>query len=124
MNAKQKIYKELFSTMKVDLSSVNDLKKSISEIKGGISAVEEIGNELAKELGNAQRTKNRLGGAVKSILSYGVFVKKQISDFNSKAKDLGLDVSSVKEIKELERLQQDIKEYQDFYNKLGKIPTF
>lgn len=109
---------------KVELASLKELQKSISDIKGGISEVEKRGNQLANELGQAQKTKNALGDSVKSILSYGQFVKSQIDDFKNKAKDLGVDVSNVKELKELEDLQKSIKEYQTFFNGLGKIPTF
>lgn len=109
---------------KVELASLKELQKSISDIKGGISEVEKRGNQLANELGQAQKTKNALGDSVKSILSYGQFVKSQIDDFKNKAKDLGVDVSNVKELKELEDLQKSIKDYQTFFNGLGKIPTF
>lgn len=109
---------------KVELASLKELQKSISDIKGGISEVEKRGNQLANELGQAQRTKNALGDSVKSILSYGQFTKSQIEDFKNKAKDLGVDVSNVKELKEIEDLQKSIKEYQTFFNGLGKIPTF
>lgn len=111
-------------THKIELASLKELQKSISDIKGGISEVEKRGNQLANELGQAQRTKNALGDSVKSILSYGQFTKSQIDDFKNKAKDLGVDVSNVKELKELEDLQKTIKEYQSFFNGLGKIPTF
>jgi chromosome segregation ATPase len=123
------VFSKLFSktelgTHKVELASVKELQKSISDINGGISEVEKRGNQLASELGQAQKTKNALGDSVKSILSYGQFVKTQIDDFKVKAKDLGVDVSNVKELKDLEQLQKQIKEYQTFYNGLGKIPTF
>ena len=119
----KKIFTKLGSH-KVELASLKELQKSISDIKGGISEVEKIGNRLANELGQAQRTKNALGNSVKSILSYGQITKSQIDDFKNKAKDLGVDVSNVKELKELEDLQKTIKEYQSFFNGLGKIPTF
>lgn len=119
-----KLFKADLASQKVELASVKELQKSISDINSGIGAVEKIGNQLANELGQAQKTKNALGDAVKSILSYGQFTKTQIDEFNSKAKDLGVDVSNVKEVKELEQLQKTIKEYQYFFNGLGKIPTF
>lgn len=109
---------------RVELASLKELQKSISDIKGGISEVEKRGNQLANELGQAQKTKNALADSVKSILSYGQFTKSQIDDFKNKAKDLGVDVSNVKELKELEDLQKTIKDYQTFFNGLGKIPTF
>ena len=121
----KKIGNKLFlGTQKVELASLKELQKSISDIKGGISEVEKRGNQLANELGQAQRTKNALGDSVKSILSYGQFTKSQIDDFKTKAKDLGVDVSNVKELKEIEDLQKSIKDYQTFFNGLGKIPTF
>ena len=119
----QKIGNKLFlGTQKVELASVKELQKSISDINSGIGAVEKIGNQLASELSKAQQTKNSLGDSVKSILSLGEFVKSQINDFNAKAKDLGVDVSNVKEVKELEQLQKTIKEYQSFFNGIAKIP--
>jgi predicted nucleic acid-binding Zn-ribbon protein len=119
----KRIGNKLFlGTHKVELASVKELQKSISDINGGIAEVEKRGNQLASELTKAQQTKNALGDSVKSILSLGEFVKSQINDFNTKAKDLGVDVSNVKEVKELEQLQKTIKEYQSFFNGLGKIP--
>ena len=119
-----KLFKTELGLHKIDLASLKELQKSISDIKGGISEVEKRGNQLANELGQAQKTKNALGDSVKSILSYGQFTKSQIDDFKTKAKDLGVDVSNVKELKEIEDLQKSIKDYQTFFNGLGKIPTF
>jgi predicted nucleic acid-binding Zn-ribbon protein len=119
-----KLFKTELGTQKVELASLKELQKSISDIKGGISEVEKRGNQLAKELSQAEKTKFALGDSVKSILSYGQFTKSQIDDFKTKAKDLGVDVSNVKELKELEDLQKLIKDYQTFFNGLGKIPTF
>lgn len=119
-----KLFKTELGLHKIDLASLKELQKSISDIKGGISEVEKRGNQLANELGQAQKTKNALGDSVKSILSYGQFTKSQIDDFKTKAKDLGVDVSNVKELKEIEDLQKSIKDYQNFFNGLGKIPTF
>lgn len=119
-----KLFKTELGSHKIDLASLKELQKSISDIKGGISEVEKRGNQLANELGQAQKTKNALGDSVKSILSYGQFTKSQIDDFKTKAKDLGVDVSNVKELKEIEDLQKSIKDYQTFFNGLGKIPTF
>ena len=125
----KQVFSKLFpktelGTHEIALASVKELQKSISDINGGISEVEKRGNQLASELGKAQQTKNALGDSVKSILSYGQFVKTQIDEFKKQANDLGLDANNVKEIKTLEDLQKSIKDYQTFYNKLGTIPTF
>jgi trans-2-enoyl-CoA reductase len=117
--------KQVFSKLfKTELASVKELQKSISDINSGIGSVEKIGNQLASELAKAQQTKNALGDSVKSILSYGQFVKTQIDEFKKQANDLGLDANNVKEINTLENLQKSIKDYQTFFNQLGKIPTF
>jgi chromosome segregation ATPase len=117
--------KQVFSKLfKTELASVKELQKSISDINSGIGSVEKIGNQLATELAKAQQTKNALGDSVKSILSYGQFVKTQIDEFKKQANDLGLDANNVKEINTLENLQKSIKDYQTFFNQLGKIPTF
>jgi chromosome segregation ATPase len=125
----KQVFSKLFpktelGTHEIELASVKELQKSISDINGGISEVEKRGNQLASELGKAQQTKNALGDSVKSILSYGQFVKTQIDEFKKQANDLGLDANNVKEIKTLEDLQKSIKDYQTFYNQLGTIPTF
>jgi chromosome segregation ATPase len=125
----KQVFSKLFpktelGTHEIALASVKELQKSISDINGGISEVEKRGNQLASELGKAQQTKNALGDSVKSILSYGQFVKTQIDEFKKQANDLGLDANNVKEIKTLEDLQKSIKDYQTFYNQLGTIPTF
>ncbi len=117
------LFKTELASQKVELASVKELQKSISDIKSGIGAVEKIGSQLASELAKAQSTKNAMGDSIKSIDSLGLFADNQIKDFLNKAKDLGVDVSNIVEIKQIESLQKDIKDYKAYYNTLGKIPN-
>ena len=117
------LFKTELASQKFELASVKELQKSISDIKSGIGAVEKIGSQLASELAKAQSTKNAMGDSIKSIDSLGLFADNQIKDFLNKAKDLGVDVSNIVEIKQIESLQKDIKDYKAYYNTLGKIPN-
>jgi predicted nucleic acid-binding Zn-ribbon protein len=126
MSTEKLVFSQLFkmelATQKVELASIKELQKIVSDINNSFSAIEKIGNQLGTELAQAQKTKNALGDSVQSVSSLGVFANNQISDFLSKAKDLGVDVTNVKELKEIDSLQKTIKDYKNYYNGLGKIP--
>jgi chromosome segregation ATPase len=127
MTTEQLVFNQLFKTelasQKVELASIKELQKVISDIKNSFSAIEKIGSQLGNELTQAQKTKNALGDSVQSVSSLGTFANNQINDFLTKAKDLGVDVSNIKELNEIDSLQKTIKDYKTFYNGLGKIPT-
>jgi predicted nucleic acid-binding Zn-ribbon protein len=127
MSELKTVYNKLFKTelasQKIELASVKELQKTISDIKSGIGAIEKIGTQLASELSKAQSTKNAMGDSVKSVSSLGSFAENQIKDFLNKAKDLGVDVSNIVELKQIETLQKDIKDYKAYFNGLGKIPN-
>jgi hypothetical protein len=107
----------------VELASINELKTIIAETKKSFDNLEKIGDVLFQELTKAEKTKRGFESALLSakslVLNSG---NEQIKLFQAKAKELGLDVSNVAEIKEIIKLQNEAKGYDDFYKGIGKIP--
>ena len=130
MSAEKKVFKALFkveekvelANQKVELGSVKELKMSISDIKGLIKSAEKVGNKLSSDLGSAEKTKRNLNDVDRDLRSASNLAKKEISSFENKAKELGLNASSVGEVKELQNLLDSIKEYTKFINSIPKIP--
>ena len=107
----------------VELASLNELKKVISDAKGSFANLEKIGDVLFQELSKAEKTKRNfetaLGSSKSLVLNYA---NEQVKLFTAKAKELGLEVSNVPELKEIQKLQAEIKDYDTFYKGIGKIP--
>jgi t-SNARE complex subunit (syntaxin) len=123
-NLKKTVYKELFSSHKIDLNSVKDLEKTITDLKGNFSVIETEYSKLANELSQAENRKRALLDTLLSTKSLALNVApKEISNFKQKAKDLGVDVSNVSQIKELEKMTQTTKEYDKLIQSIGKIPN-
>ena len=129
MNAEKKVFSRLFTeektelaTQKIELGSVKELKMSISDIKGLIQSAERVGNKLGSDLGSAEKTKRNLNDVDRDLRSAVNLAKNELSSFENKAKELGLSASNVSEVKELEKLMQDVKEYTKFINGIPKIP--
>lgn len=129
MNTRKTVYNKLFTEKvelakhEVELQSINDLKKTIAETKGSFANLEKIGDVLFQDLTKAEKTKRSFESAllgVKSLILNAA--NEDIKTFTAKAKELGLDVSNVAEIKEILKLQNDVKEYDTFYKGIGKIP--
>lgn len=129
MNTRKTVYNKLFTEKtelakhEVELQSINDLKKTIAETKGSFANLEKIGDVLFQDLTKAEKTKRSFESALLSAKSLILnAANEDIKTFTAKAKELGLDVSNVAEIKEILKLQNDVKEYDTFYKGIGKIP--
>jgi hypothetical protein len=129
MNTRKTVYTKLFSektelgSHEVELASINELKTIIADTKKSFANLEKIGDVLFQELTKAEKTKRGFESALASAKSLVLNVgNEQIKLFQSKAKELGLDVSNVAEIKEIVKLQNEAKGYDDFYKGIGKIP--
>ena len=123
LNKLEKIEEIKLAKHEVELSLIDNLKKTIAETKSSFANLEKIGDVLFQDLTKAEKTKrsfeNALGSAKSLIL---VAANEDIKTFTAKAKELGLDVSNVTEIKEILKLQNEVKEYDNFYKGIGKIP--
>lgn len=118
-----KLFKEELAIEKVELGSVKILDSFISDIKQNQKAAEAQGVILGKSLAQAETDKRKFQDIIKSMKS-GAFIgaKNAIDEFVSKAKDLGIDVSSTSQIKEIEKLISSTREYDAFEKSIGNIP--
>ena len=118
MNTQNRVFKKLAQAEKVDLSVQKVELGSIKIIKDAISNLKDIEKSATKV---ADKFENKISEAYKSWQSLNqernaiyTWVNNEaparISDFEKAAKELGVDSSSVPEIKELKKLIQVGKE--------------
>lgn len=129
MNTRKTVYNKLFTEKtelakhEVELASINELKTIIADTKKNFANLEKLGDVLFQDLTKAEKTKRSFENALLSTKSLALNVaNEQIKVFQAKAKELGLDVTNVPEIKEIQKLQAEAKGYDDFYKGIGKIP--
>jgi len=114
MSTKQRVFKKLSEVEKVELSAQKVELGSIKIIKDAISNLKDIEKSATKV---ADKFENKISEAYKSWQSLNqernaiyTWVNNEaparISDFEKAAKELGVDSSSVSEIKELKKLIQ------------------
>jgi len=128
MTTEKLVNKALFgktelASQKVELGSVKELDSILSNGKDIISAIEKQGAILGKKLGEAITERRKFQDTVMSLksLSYNV-AKSSADDFKSKAKELGVDVANVSQLKEIEKLIAKTKEYEAFDKSIPTIP--
>jgi hypothetical protein len=128
MTTEKLVNKALFgktelASVKVELGSVKELDSILSNGKDIISAIEKQGAILGKKLGEAITERRKFQDTVMSLksLSYNV-AKSSADDFKSKAKELGVDVANVSQLKEIEKLIAKTKEYEAFDKSIPTIP--
>jgi hypothetical protein len=129
MNTLKTVFGKLFkeetqlASHEVELASIQELKKIISDAKSSFANLEKIGDQLFNELSKAEKTKRGYADALASSKSLVLnYANEQSKVFTTKAKDLGIDVSNVPELKEIAKLQQEVKDYDTFYKEIGNIP--
>ena len=114
MSTKQRVFKKLSEVEKVELSAQKVELGSIKIIKDAISNLKDIEKSATKV---ADKFENKISEAYKSWQSLNqernaiyTWVNNEaparISDFEKAAKELGVDSSSVSEIKELKKIIQ------------------
>ena len=114
MSTKNRVFKKLAEVEKVELSAQKVELGSIKIIKDAISNLKDIEKSATKV---ADKFENKISEAYKSWQSLNqernaiyTWVNNEaparISDFEKAAKELGVDSSSVSEIKELKKLIQ------------------
>jgi hypothetical protein len=129
MNTLKTVFGKLFkeetqlASHEVELASIQELKKIISDAKSSFANLEKIGDQLFNDLSKAEKTKRGYADALASSKSLVLnYANEQSKVFTTKAKDLGIDVSNVPELKEIAKLQQEVKDYDTFYKEIGNIP--
>lgn len=109
------------SSEEIKLSSVKELNQYISILKANIKESEKEGNKYIKAEGELLKAWSKLNAHRNVIYSNAVSsAPKVISDFEKKIKELGLNPSSVSEVKELKKLIGEVKEYIKLFDGVSK----
>lgn len=123
------VFSKLFTktelgTHNVNLASVKELEKYLSDGKNQIAEIEKQGVILTKKLGEAINERRKFQDMVKSLktLSY-LGAKGAVEEFKTKAKDLGVDISNIPQLKDIEKLVSTTKEYEAFDKSIPAIPN-
>lgn len=107
---------------KIELNSVKQLQADISEMKGRANRIEADGTKLAGMLADCIRLKDAIGKDVQFLNGAATGAKSDIDAFIANGKNLGVDVSGQADVKELQSLIAESKEYVSWFNGIGKIP--
>jgi len=121
----------ILSAMGVQLSSVEDLKfriddikQFIKNIKGDIKKAEKVFAQLESSAKEAKEMNKIFSRAEDSAYSLNQGSLKIMQEFESNAKELGLDPSSVPAYKTLRKSLDDLREVQDAMYMYREVPRF
>ena len=136
MNNLKKVYRHLnkedLATQKVELAAIDDLKELITDAKRIIGLQEDgvkWGNKAEREYKEVKKVINNAEGITRGAIRQAGNLKKESQSIFNKveisAKDLGIDVNSIKEYKEAFKLiskmfenQNELNGWNDFLKKL------
>jgi predicted xylose isomerase-like sugar epimerase len=110
MNTLKTVFGKLFkeetqlASHEVKLNTINELKQAIQKVEGYVSNVEQIKKDLISK-------NNQLNSEFKVGF-------KLYSDIKSQAKQLGLDVSNIAELKKLDDLSKQINDISAMIKKI------
>lgn len=116
-------HNSIMGTMKIQLASAKELQDMATRMKSDISAIEKESGVLIKLLVEAQKQKQKLGTFVYQLESETSKSKTAVAEYLSKAKELGLDGSNSKDVKEVQAYAAQTKEYSDYFKSIGNIPN-
>jgi predicted nucleic acid-binding Zn-ribbon protein len=107
--SKQSIYNMLASkAVKVELSLVSELITRVQESKEKIKSLRDAEVKLFNIFDEANRLAKDLDVEYGGALSLTYVITKSIERTEVAAKELGLDVNSIKEIKDIRAAEQDL----------------
>ena len=107
--SKQSIYNMLASkAVKVELSLVSELITRVQESKEKIKSLRDAEVKLFNIFDEANRLAKDLDVEYGGALSLTYVITKSIERTEVAAKELGLDVNSIKEIKDVKAAEQDL----------------
>jgi len=113
----KKIYNKLSEEDKTELKSEKIELRNISEINKNISFLKNAESNADKVLSKFEQSVSKAGDSWDEMIKFrnGIYgdyrnAMADIEDFKTAAKELGLDINSVNEIRELERLINVSKE--------------
>ena len=118
MRTQKEVFNKLFkeekvelSAEKIELSSIKQIKDAISNLKNMETSATKVADKFEDKINGVKKYWQSLVQERNSIYDW-VYreAPARISDFEKAAKELGVDSSSVSEIKELKKLIQTGKE--------------
>ena len=118
MSTKKRVFKKLaeetkveLSVQKVELGSIKIIKDAISNLKDIEKSATKVADKFENKISEAYKSWQSLNQERNAIYTWvNNEAPARISDFEKSAKELGVDSSSVPEIKELKKLIQVGKE--------------
>jgi len=118
MSTKKRVFKKLaeetkveLSVQKVELGSIKIIKDAISNLKNIEKSATKVADKFENKISEAYKSWQSLNQERNAIYTWvNNEAPARISDFEKAAKELGVDSSSVPEIKELKKLIQVGKE--------------
>lgn len=111
MNKQQKIFNILAKEqkpMKVELSLVSELITHVQESKERIKSLRSAEVKLFNIFDEAERLAKDLNAEYGFALSLENVIDKSISRVEEAAKEIGLDLNSIKELKDLQAAEQEL----------------
>ena len=118
MRTQKEVFNKLFkedkvelSAEKIELSSIKQIKDAISNLKNREDSATKVADKFEAKINEVKKFWQSLNQERNDIYNW-VYreAPARISDFEKAAKELGVDSSSVSEIKELKKLIQTGKE--------------
>ena len=118
MNTQKEVFNKLFkeekvelATQKIELGSIKIIKDAISNLKNVEKSATKVADKFEDKISEAYKSWQSLNQERNAIYTWiNNEAPARISDFEKAAKELGVDSSSVPEIKELKKLMQTGKE--------------
>jgi len=139
MNTQNRVFKKLaeetkveLSAQKVELGAIDDLKELITDAKRIIGLQEDgvkLGNKAEREYKEVKKVVNDAEGITRGAIRQAANLKKESQSIFNKveisAKDLGINVNSIKEYNEAFKLvskmfenQNELNGWNDFLKKI------
>jgi L-rhamnose isomerase len=107
----KRISKMLFSKERVELSSMKQIKEAISNMKDMENDATKVADQYLDAMSKAETVYKKVLSERNAIYSWTMSeAPARIQDFKSAAKELGIDVSKISEVQQLEKLIQVGKE--------------
>ena len=119
----KQVYGVELASQKVELASLNELQSLIKELDSNFKVIESMGSKLAASLSDAEKLKFIFKKEINNVLMISSKANEKIKEFDKKAKELGFDIKSIKEVSVLNLKRKDATEYLKFYNSIGNIPN-
>lgn len=107
----------------LELASLKELDVLIKDLKGSFSIAENEGQILAKKLSEAEIQNRKFDKVVADMKSTAYMaIPNVVKDIQTKAKEIGVDVSTLPQLKEVDTLIKKTKEYEAYNKAIPTIP--